>query len=542
MKTEGSLLSALEKRELLLNRIAETEKFAKKQDPYAHKLGMSKGEAGQSAEYRRLLEDKKELAELDKQAQKVLEKNVALIKEQTGIDVGPYFKNFNASLMDWTKLNAQLNKELEAFDNVSKDIKTTPAASALNLGKKKPDGSDGSGGSFTPLSTTEQLDQLAKYTEDLFGSFKLKFDTNGLDQAAEFASKRIGDMMNIRIPEAAFALSTTSNLVQSDPMEDNFGWGDASTFGKSSSVKLGGSASNPDYAARFVSIQEQEIANAKLFLELDSRKIDNLSKYTDEYNEMVTATAERAAEAFIADEEARIASVEAMKEYYIGQGESFLEATQMGIDMLTTLNEAAMQKAEKRHNKEMANLARQKDYSVAMAGESATKKAIIESDFRKMESQLLREKEAEEAEYNRKQKAYAIVNAIINTALAVTKALSSVSPPASYVLAAMSGAMGAVQIASIASQNYRTGGMIDGQGNSTSDSIPIMASRGEYMLNAGTVDAVGGELGVQQMIDSYLGNAPKPGRSYTVYVENAYGHKEFVRELAKELAVEEDRW
>jgi hypothetical protein len=106
----------------------------------------------------------------------------------------------------------------------------------------------------------------------------------------------------------------------------------------------------------------------------------------------------------------------------------------------------------------------------------------------------------------------------------------------------MSGAMGAVQIASIASQNYRTGGMIDGQGNSTSDSIPIMASRGEYMLNPGTVDAVGGELGVQQMIDSYLGNAPKPGRSYTVYVENAYGHKEFVRELAKELAVEEDRW
>jgi TP901 family phage tail tape measure protein len=537
MKTEGSLLSALEKRELLLNRIAETEKFAKKQDPYAHKLGMSAGEAGQATEYRRLMEDKKELAELDKQAQKVLEKNVALIKEQTGIDVGPYFQNFNASLMDWTKLNAQLNKELEAFDKVSKDLKTTPAASNLDLGKPKPKGTgSGSGGSSMSLLTPdvgESLKQMEEWTRDIFAAGRTQTELLGTKLGRAYVEGYVDQLgSSVSLVSEALKMMTDAPIADIIPeFKMNKTLSSGTSNDTSQILSTGGSL---DMTMNLSQMGEM-VDRQKVLAELSEFNIKKVGEHVQETQEGIQALQEYS-------EEYMVSAMEYTKEYYIGQGEAFLEATQMGIDMLTTLNEAAMQKAEKRHNKEMANLARQRDFSVAMAGESATKRAIIESDFRKMESQLLKEKENEEAEYNRKQKAYAIINAIINTALAVTKALSSVSPPASYVLAAMSGAMGAVQIATIASQNYRTGGMIDGQGNSTSDSIPIMASRGEYMLNSGTVDAVGGELGVQQMIDSYLGNAPKPGRSYTVYVENAYGHKEFVRELAKELAVEEDRW
>jgi hypothetical protein len=55
-------------------------------------------------------------------------------------------------------------------------------------------------------------------------------------------------------------------------------------------------------------------------------------------------------------------------------------------------------------------------------------------------------------------KNFAIVNAIINTALAVTQALSSSPPPASYILAAASGIAGGIEIASIASQQYTSTG------------------------------------------------------------------------------------
>lgn len=45
-----------------------------------------------------------------------------------------------------------------------------------------------------------------------------------------------------------------------------------------------------------------------------------------------------------------------------------------------------------------------------------------------------------------------------------------------------------------------SGGRITGPGSSTSDNIPIMASPGEYMLNAVTVDALGGADNVDRMV------------------------------------------
>lgn len=62
-------------------------------------------------------------------------------------------------------------------------------------------------------------------------------------------------------------------------------------------------------------------------------------------------------------------------------------------------------------------------------------------------------------EQAKKQKAIAIVQAVINTALAVTSALTQ-TPPASYILAALSAALGAVQIGIIASQSFKKGGQI----------------------------------------------------------------------------------
>ena len=57
-----------------------------------------------------------------------------------------------------------------------------------------------------------------------------------------------------------------------------------------------------------------------------------------------------------------------------------------------------------------------------------------------------------------KQKALAIIQATINTALGVTSAIGSSGPPANFILAAITAAAGAVQIGLIASQTFAKGG------------------------------------------------------------------------------------
>ena len=79
--------------------------------------------------------------------------------------------------------------------------------------------------------------------------------------------------------------------------------------------------------------------------------------------------------------------------------------------------------------------------------------------------------EQKEKEIRRKQAASAkdaaIFQAVISTAQAVMQALANTPPPASYALAAVAGALGAAQIAAIASQplpKFAEGGWVDGKG------------------------------------------------------------------------------
>jgi hypothetical protein len=66
------------------------------------------------------------------------------------------------------------------------------------------------------------------------------------------------------------------------------------------------------------------------------------------------------------------------------------------------------------------------------------------------------------AEYGEKKKNRAIIGAIIDTASAVLIALASAPPPMSYILAGVSAAMGAIQIATISQQTFEKGGVLNG--------------------------------------------------------------------------------
>ena len=101
-------------------------------------------------------------------------------------------------------------------------------------------------------------------------------------------------------------------------------------------------------------------------------------------------------------------------------------------------------------------------------------------------------KAALKAEFEKKQD-MARIGALLNTAEAVTKALSSASPPASYVLAGIAAAMGAIQLAVINSQQppkAELGGLIGGRRHSQGGTL-IEAEQGEFIMRRDAVEAIG---------------------------------------------------
>ena len=89
-------------------------------------------------------------------------------------------------------------------------------------------------------------------------------------------------------------------------------------------------------------------------------------------------------------------------------------------------------------------------------------------------------------------KAAALAEAIVNTALAVTKALSEGGPFAGPALAAVAAASGAVQIATIASQSLADGGPVRGSSpHDKADNVPIWATANEFMQPVAAVKYYG---------------------------------------------------
>ena len=108
----------------------------------------------------------------------------------------------------------------------------------------------------------------------------------------------------------------------------------------------------------------------------------------------------------------------------------------------------------------------------------ALKKQQIEKEkIQKKEDALKKKQDALEKKRKQQQKQQSLINAIVNTALGVTQALSAYPPPTSWILASAVGALGAVQIATISSQKYANGGVLDGPSHSQGG-IKVPTKRG----------------------------------------------------------------
>ena len=124
-----------------------------------------------------------------------------------------------------------------------------------------------------------------------------------------------------------------------------------------------------------------------------------------------------------------------------------------------------------------------------MLKDNLEKGLITQKTYDQLSESNARAKERKEKEIRKKQwgrqQAMQMMTAIINTAAGVTQALGSMPPPGSYVMAAMTGAMGAAEIGIIASQKppeFGDGGDIEGNSHAQGG-VPIIAEGGEYMIN-----------------------------------------------------------
>ena len=131
----------------------------------------------------------------------------------------------------------------------------------------------------------------------------------------------------------------------------------------------------------------------------------------------------------------------------------------------------------------------------------------------RLDEEKAKKEKALKQEQWRKEHEAAIIQATINTALAVTAALTQL-PPASYVMAALNAALGAVQIGLIASQempkfakggfvNYQTGGMLSGPSHSQGG-IPVMAEGGEFIIQK----SIAQQPGMNQFLNNINSGQP----------------------------------
>ena len=109
--------------------------------------------------------------------------------------------------------------------------------------------------------------------------------------------------------------------------------------------------------------------------------------------------------------------------------------------------------------------------------EALKKQQLEKEKIQKKEEALKKKQDALEKKRKQQQKQQSLINAIVNTALGVTQALGAYPPPASWALAAAVGALGAVQIATISSQKYANGGVLDGPSHSQGG-IKVPTKRG----------------------------------------------------------------
>jgi len=186
-----------------------------------------------------------------------------------------------------------------------------------------------------------------------------------------------------------------------------------------------------------------------------------------------------------------------------------------GLDVVQGFFNAASERRQEQFDSEIAtrqanieNLQAQMEGATEQEKEELKQRVVAEQNSIKAINKF---KEEEQKKQAKRDKTFAIIKSIINTALAISNALASSPPPASFILAAIVGALGVAQTAVIAAQPAAKGGIageptemvdvVSGQKitsrqnirtTTAGDNVLVAAKRGEVILNAAQQRMLGG--------------------------------------------------
>lgn len=169
------------------------------------------------------------------------------------------------------------------------------------------------------------------------------------------------------------------------------------------------------------------------------------------------------------------------------------EAEAKRTQFLQRETDARMRAEQKIHDKRTANAQAFYDTSIAFTTGVADLLNVVAKETAKRDKELaLRQFKAA--------KAAGMAQALINGAVAVTRALATLGPVLGPIAATGIAATTAAQVATIAAQKpaFDRGGMIQG-GTAMADQVTINALPGEAVLSRGAVRDLGGQSGVDRL-------------------------------------------
>lgn len=147
-------------------------------------------------------------------------------------------------------------------------------------------------------------------------------------------------------------------------------------------------------------------------------------------------------------------------------------AFNFGIDLLAGILMASLES----NRNEMAAIDEKYNRELELAGNNEQAKKTIEKKREQERKEALKRQEQEERNHRVK---VILAEALVNSVKAL--GLPPI-PGANFIAAAQALAYGALQAGLVG--KYKDGGWIEGPGTTTSDSVPILASRDEFMVNA----------------------------------------------------------
>ena len=167
-------------------------------------------------------------------------------------------------------------------------------------------------------------------------------------------------------------------------------------------------------------------------------------------------------------------------------------------------------------------------------------RAQIEKNLKKQALADTKEVLSQAAEHNKAAaillRVIAIAESIMNTAVGVTKALSTGNIP----LAILIGTIGAAQTALIAAQEFHQGGVIRAHSGLAVDEVPIIAQTGEGILSRAGMNRLGGAGVLNSLNRGGFGGGA--GSNITIIIERAdLSSDQNIEQVAEQLGFDVER-